>query len=101
MQYGQPFCILGNLSTFELCILHSSQNITELQILQNKSRDSLQMDVVYHCLSVREREKEIGTGDGPMNRTRESGSLWRLFMENTKTFLNVNLHHVRDDSEFS
>ena len=32
--------------------------------------------VVYHyqwCLSVRDREKEIETGDGQMSRTRERG----------------------------
>ena len=29
-----------------------------------------------------------------MNRRRERGSLGRLFRENTKTFLNVILHHV-------
>ena len=29
------------------------------------------------------------------------GSLWRLFRENTNTFLNGILHHVRDDSGFS
>ena len=31
----QPFRILQNLSAFESCIPHSSQNITESQILQN------------------------------------------------------------------
>ena len=36
-----------------------------------------------------------------MNRTRERGSLGRLLRENTKTSLNVILHHVRDDSGFS
>ena len=36
-----------------------------------------------------------------MNRRRERGSLWRLFRENTNTFLNVILHHVWDDSGFS
>ena len=58
--------------------------------------------VVYQCqwcLSVRDREKENETGDGQMHRTRESP--WRLFRENTKSFLNVILHHVRDDSGFS
>ena len=34
----QPFRILRNLSAFEPCIPHSSQNITESQILQSKSR---------------------------------------------------------------
>ena len=29
-----------------------------------------------------------------MNRTRERGSLWRLFRENTKTYLNVIPHHL-------
>ena len=32
---------------------------------------------------------------------RRGGSLWRLFRENTKTFLNVILHHIRIDSRFS
>ena len=36
-----------------------------------------------------------------MNRRRVRGSLWRLFTEYTKPFLNVILHHVRDDSGFS
>ena len=36
-----------------------------------------------------------------MSRTRERGRLWRLFRVNTKTFLNVILRHVRDDSGFS
>ena len=36
-----------------------------------------------------------------MNRTRERGSLGRLFRENTKTFLNDILHHVWDDYVFS
>ena len=36
-----------------------------------------------------------------MNGRRERGSLGRLFRENTKTFLNGILHHVRDDSGFS
>ena len=40
------------------------------------------------------------TRDGQMNRMSERGSLWRLFRENTKTFLNV-IHHVWDDSVFS
>ena len=53
------------------------------------------------CLPVRDREKELETGDGQMSRTRERGSLWRLFRENTKTFLNGILHHVRVDSRFS
>ena len=44
---------------------------------------------------------QIETGDGQMNRTRERGSLGRLFRENTKTFLNGILHHVRDDSGLS
>ena len=36
-------------------------------------------------------EKEIETGDRPMNRTRERvvGSLWKLFRESTKICLNV------------
>ena len=47
-------------------------------------------------------EKEIETGDGQMNRTRERGrGLGRLFRENIKTFLNVILHHIWDDSGFS
>ena len=41
-----------------------------------------------------DREKEIETGDRQMNRRRERGSLWRLFRENTKTFLNVILRHA-------
>ena len=44
---------------------------------------------------VGDREKEIETGDGQMNRRRERGSLWRLFRENTKTFLNVILHRIQ------
>ena len=36
------------------------------------------------CPSGTERK----TGDGQMRRRRERGSLWRLFRENTKTFLN-------------
>ena len=40
----QPFRILPNVSTFEPCNPHSSQNITESQILQI-SLDSHQMDV--------------------------------------------------------
>ena len=80
-----------------------AQNITESQILQNKSgfppngcqvshsghvvtveRWFVGSHGVYHCqwcLSVRDREKYIETGD--------------------QTFLNVILHHVRDDSGFS
>ena len=36
----------------------------------------------------RDREKEIETGDGQMNRTMKGG-MWELFRKNTKTFLNV------------
>ena len=36
-----------------------------------------------------------------MNRTRERGSLGRLFRENIKTFLNDTLYHVWDDTGFS
>ena len=56
-------------------------------------KDDLWALVVYQCqwcLLVRDREKEIQTGDGQMNRTRKGGGgLWKLFRENTKTFLNV------------
>ena len=38
---------------------------------------------------VRDREKVIETGDGQIHRTRKGGGLWKLFRENTKTFLNV------------
>ena len=41
-------------------------------------------------------EKEIETGDGQMNRTRERGSLGRLFRGNTKTFLNVSFGLIPD-----
>ena len=54
--------------------------------------------VVYQCkwcLSVRDREKEIETGDGQMNKTRK-GELWKLFRENTKTFLNVTFGMIPD-----
>ena len=60
--------------------------------------------VVYQwCLYIRDREKEIAieTADGQMNRTRERGETVELLSENSKTFLNVILHHVRDDSGFS
>ena len=60
--------------------------------------------VVYHCqwcLSIRDREKEIETGDRKVNRTWERGSLWKLFRENTKTSLNGILRHVGDDSRFN
>ena len=43
---------------------------------------------------LRDREKQIETGDGQMNRMRERGSLWRLFRVNTKTFLNDILRYV-------
>ena len=97
------FRILWNLSAFQPCILHSFQNITESQILQNQYRfppNGCQVShsgyvvmverfvgshVVYQCqrcLSVRDREKQIDTGDRQMNRTRERGSLWR-FRQNT------------------
>ena len=39
------------------------------------------------------QRKKIETGRG--------GSLWKLFSENTKTFLNVILRDVQDDSRFS
>ena len=40
------------------------------------SKDDLWAVLLYcqWCLSVRDRKKEIETGDGQMNRTRESGS---------------------------
>ena len=43
-------------------------------------------------VSQGQREREIETGDGQMNR--RSGSLGRLFRVNTKTFLNDILRHV-------
>ena len=105
----QPFLILRNLSLFEPCIPHSFQNITESQILQNKSsgrqvshsghvvtieRCFVGSRVVYHCqwcLSVRDREKEL----------EKDWWIERGGGENTKIFLNVILQHVRDDSGFS
>ena len=84
-------------------IPRSPQNVTESPILQNKSGFSpngcqvshsghvvtverlfVGSHGVYHyqlCLSVRDRDKYIETGD--------------------QTFLNVILHHVGDDSGFS
>ena len=52
------FRILQNLSTFEPCIPHSSQNITESQILQNKYLDFHQMDVksLIHCTLSRSKD---------------------------------------------
>ena len=48
------------------------------------------------------REKEIETGDREMNRMREGRPVSRGYLERKqKTFLNVILHHVRDDSGFS
>ena len=103
----QPFRILRNLSAFEPCILHSAfiskyYRITDFTILQNKSRFKWMLNisfrasisverwfvstVVYHCLSGTERKRlrqetnrwiEQGEGEG----------LWKLFRENTKTFL--------------
>ena len=52
------------------------------------------------CRSVRDREKEIETGDGQMNRTRKGGGgLWNLFRENDKTFLNVTFGMILDSVE--
>ena len=46
--------------------------------------------------SVRDREKEIETGDGQMNRTGKGGGGWKLFRGNTKTFLNVTFGMIPD-----
>ena len=112
--HGQyPISIPANPSAFcgifphLIYVFHiplSCQSITESQILQSKIYShqmvvksliqatlSPPKDELLYCqwfLSVRDRKKEIETGDRQVNTTRERGSLWRLFRENSKTFLN-------------
>ena len=52
------------------------------------------MPMVPVSESGTERKRFQETGDGQMNRRRETGSLWRLFRENIKTFLNDILRYV-------
>ena len=48
------------------------------------------LDHCQGCLSVRDREKEIKTGDGQMSRMR------KLVRDNTKTFLDVTFRMILD-----
>ena len=64
-----------------------------------RSKYDLWLLVLYYCqlcLSAKKRENEIETGDGQMNRRSKGGGVWKLFRENTKTFLNVTFMMIPD-----
>ena len=107
MHTFQPFCILRNLSASKPRIPHSSQNITEWQILQIISQDFHQMDVKSLIQGPLSRSKDdlwavilysLASGAYPSGTERKrlrreadrwielgrGGGLWKLVRDNTK-----------------
>ena len=81
--------------------LEHPEETTDLrQVTDKLSRIRIPPTIFPHlnhvfCILQSETERkrfQLRPGDGQMNRTRERGSLWKLFRENTKTFLIPECH---------
>ena len=126
----QPFRIRRNLSAFEPCIPHSSQHNKYDILLRNHTIYRMSRSPpngcqvsssarchgqkmicglmlytivnVCQCAIVRTERRRLQLRqetDRWIDRGR-AGRLWKVFRENTKTFMKLILRHVRDDSGF-
>ena len=85
-------CHSGHVVTVNFKMIYGQSCCMPLTMVS--ASQGIELENMFSSSMVRDREKEIETGDGQVNRTRVRGSMWRLFRENTKTFLNGIFHHI-------